>query len=201
MKMNKNEFLERLRKGLAGLPEDDLSERLDFYGEMIDDRVEEGLSEEEAILEIGSPEEIAWQIIADYPLGKLVKKKMKPKRSFRAWEIVLLVLGSPVWLPLLAAAVVVALSLYVSVWAIIVSLWAVFASFAGTAFGGLVSGIAFISIGNTLTGAAMIGACLLLSGLSIFTFFGCKAATKGILLLTKKAAIGIKNLIIGKGDM
>ena len=150
---------------------------------------------------MSTPEEIAWQIIADYPLGKLVKKKMKPKRSFRAWEIVLLVLGSPVWLPLLAAAVVVALSLYVSVWAIIVSLWAVFASFAGTAFGGLVSGIAFISIGNTLTGAAMIGACLLLSGLSIFTFFGCKAATKGILLLTKKAAIGIKNLIIGKGDM
>ena len=38
--MNKSEFLEELRKGLAGLPKDDVEERLTFYGEMIDDRIE-----------------------------------------------------------------------------------------------------------------------------------------------------------------
>ncbi len=199
--MNKREFLERLEKGLTGLPEDDLRERLDFYSEMIDDRIEEGLLEEEAVKEIGSPEEIAWQIIADYPLGKLVKKKMKPKRKLGAWEVVLLVLGSPIWLSLLIAALAIILSLYVSLWSIIVSLWAVFASFVGTFVGGVASGIVFIVVGNALTGFAMIGAGLLLAGLSIFSFFGCRAATKGIILLTKKIAIGIKNLIIGKGDL
>ena len=38
-------FLDELRKGLSGLPEEDIQERLSFYSEMIDDGMEEGLSE------------------------------------------------------------------------------------------------------------------------------------------------------------
>ena len=45
--MTKNEFISRLRARLSGLPKDEIRERLAFYGEMIDDRIEEGLSEEE----------------------------------------------------------------------------------------------------------------------------------------------------------
>ena len=44
--MNKQEFLAELRKGLSGLPQDDIEERLIFYDEMLEDRIEEGLSEE-----------------------------------------------------------------------------------------------------------------------------------------------------------
>ena len=47
--MGKQEFLAQLRKGLQGLPQEDIEERLTFYSEMIDDRMEEGLSEEEAV--------------------------------------------------------------------------------------------------------------------------------------------------------
>ena len=47
--MGKDAFLAQLRKGLAGLPQKDIEERLTFYSEMIDDRMEEGLSEEEVI--------------------------------------------------------------------------------------------------------------------------------------------------------
>ena len=46
--MNKREFLASLRNGLYGLPQDDIEERLGFYAEMIDDRMEEGLTEEQA---------------------------------------------------------------------------------------------------------------------------------------------------------
>ncbi len=42
---------------------------------MIDDRVEEGLTEEEAISEIGTVNEILSQIIEEIPLSKLVKEK------------------------------------------------------------------------------------------------------------------------------
>ena len=45
--MNKQEFFEQLRKGLSGLPKDDIEERLTFYKEMIEDRIEDGLSEED----------------------------------------------------------------------------------------------------------------------------------------------------------
>ena len=47
--MNKTEFLNELKDGLSGLPREDVEERLSFYGEMIDDRVEEGMTEEEAV--------------------------------------------------------------------------------------------------------------------------------------------------------
>lgn len=46
--MSKQEFLEQLRRGLSGLPREDIEERLKFYSEMLEDRMEEGLSEEEA---------------------------------------------------------------------------------------------------------------------------------------------------------
>ena len=57
--MDKKQFLEELRQRLSGLPQNDIEERLAFYAEMIDDRAEEGMSEEEAVAEIGSAEAIA----------------------------------------------------------------------------------------------------------------------------------------------
>ena len=109
--MNKQEFLEELREELMGLPQDEIEERLDFYSEMIEDRMEEGLSEEVAVAEIGIPAEIAAQIIEDIPLTRFVVEKVKPKRKLKVWEIVLLVLGSPIWVPLLLAAIVIALAI------------------------------------------------------------------------------------------
>ena len=46
--MTKLKFLFELRDRLEGLPYDEVEERLNFYSEMIEDRMEEGLSEEEA---------------------------------------------------------------------------------------------------------------------------------------------------------
>ena len=89
--MTKQEFLVDLGLGLSCLPQEDAEERLSFYSEMIDDRIEEGLSEEEAVREMGAVDGIVSQIVAEVPLSKLVKKKIKPKRRLRAWEIVLLV--------------------------------------------------------------------------------------------------------------
>ena len=34
--MNKDQFLEELRKKLSGLPQEDIDERVAFYSEMID---------------------------------------------------------------------------------------------------------------------------------------------------------------------
>ena len=84
--MGKNEFLDHLREGLSGLPAGDIEERLTFYGEMIDDRVEDGLTEEEAVREIGDVDEVAAQIIEETPISRLVIEKVRPKRRFRAWE-------------------------------------------------------------------------------------------------------------------
>lgn len=198
--MNKQEFFAQLRKGLSGLPKEDIDERLTFYSEMIDDRMEDGISEETAVREIGTVDELVSQIIADIPLGKIVKEKITPKKKLKAREIVLLVLGSPIWLPLLIAALAVILSLYVVLWSVIIVLWAAFASFVACALVCAAVGVVYAVKGDSLSGFALIGAGIVCAGLSIFMFFVCKAATKGILNLTKKLAIRIKNCFIKKEE-
>ena len=196
--MSKQEFLECLRKGLSGLPQEDIEERLTFYSEMIDDRTEEGLLESEAVSAIGTVDAIITQILADTPLTKLVKERVKPNRILKVWEIVLLVLGSPIWLFLLIAAFAIILAAYIVVWSVVITLWSIEASFVACSLGGIVSEVIFAFKGNGLTGLAMLGAGIICAGLSIFMLYGCKAATKGILLLTKKMALGIKTLFVGK---
>lgn len=196
--MSKQDFLENLRKGLSGLPREDIEERLMFYSEMIDDRMEEGLPEEDAVSEIGSADEIISQTISDTSITKIAKERIKSKRRLRVWETVLLVLGSPIWLSLMIAAFAVVLSLYIVLWSVVISLWSVFVSLAACSVCGIVAGIAFSIHSNALTGIAMLGAAMVCAGLSVFAFLGCTTATKGILILTKKLANRIKSLIIGK---
>lgn len=198
--MRKREFLAQLRKGLSGLPQDDIEERLAFYSEMIEDQMEEGLSEEEAVLAVGSAPEIVAQVVTEIPLVKIAKERIKPKRRLSAGEIVLLALGSPIWLSLCIAAFAVILSLYISLWAVIISLWAVFVSFAACSIGGVLACVIFTRGGNGASGVAMLAAGIVCAGLSIFMFYGCNAATKGILILTKKIVIWIKNCFIKKED-
>ena len=167
--MNKKEFLSELRGRLSDLPEQEIEERLLFYSEMIDDRMEEGLSEEEAVKAIGSTDEPVIKNVADTPAVKSAKKKTK------AWEIVLLVLGSPVWLSLLIAAI-----------AVIISLWATFGAVIGCAFGGILGGICLAAFGSSVTGVAMIGVSVVCAGFAILWFYACKAATKGTFWLGKR---------------
>jgi len=116
----------------------------------------------------------------------------------RVGEIVLLVLGSPIWLSLGIAVFAVILSLYISLWAVIISLWAVFASFAACSIGGVLACVVFTVGSNAASGLAMFAAGIVCAGLATFMFYGCKAVTDGTLILTKKMAIWIKNCFIRK---
>lgn len=198
--MSKQEFLAQLRKGLSGLPQADIEEHLAFYSEMIDDRMEEGLLEEEAVSAVGTVDEIVTQVVAETPLAKIAKESMKAKRRLSAGEFVLLVLGSPIWLSLLIAAFAAILSLYIALWTVIISLWAVFGSLIGCAFGGVAAGIVLACSSNALLGIAMLAAGIVCAGLSVFMFYGCKVATKGCLILTKKIAAWIKNCFMKKEE-
>ena len=198
--MSKQEFLEQLCQGLKGLPTADIEERVMFYGEMIDDKIEEGISEDEAVLSVGSVEKIVEQVIADTPFVQIAKQRIKPQRRLKSWEIVLLALGSPIWLSLGIALIAVIFSVYVSLWSVIISLWSAFASLVVCAVGGVVACAVLSVTSSVYTGVAMLSAGLVCAGFSIFMFYGCKEATKGILILTKKVAIWLKNCFIKKED-
>ncbi|MBE6703037.1 MAG: DUF1700 domain-containing protein [Ruminococcaceae bacterium] len=197
--MCKREFINILRERLCGLPEKDVEERIGFYAEMIDDRMEEGLSEEQAVAAMGSAQDIASVILSEIPLTRLVKEKIKPKRRLRTWEIVLLALGCPIWLSLLLAAFAVGLSLYASVWAVAIACWSVFVSFVGGAFGGTVAGAVWL-FANAPFGLLVIAAGLVSAGLSVYAFYGCRALTGGIGRLTRELLLGVKRCFLRKGE-
>lgn len=194
--MNKNEFLGQLRKGLSGLPQKDIEERINFYSEIIDDRMEEGLSEAAAVAQVGPVEEIIFQTRGEAP-GSVTEKKT-PQKGWEAWKLLLLVLGFPLWFSLLIAALAVVLSLYISLWSVIISLWAAFASAAACSLSGLLLGGVFAFEGYAPTGVAMVGAAIVCAGVSILLFMGCQAATRGTVWLTGKLARGIKNCFVKK---
>ena len=176
------------------MPQGETDERLNFYSEMIDDRMEEGLTEEEAVAAVGTVEEIA----GDVPPADSGKKTV---RRLAVWEIVLLILGAPLWLSLGLAAAAVVLAVYASLWAVVVSLWAVFVSLGASAAGLILFGGVFAIGRNGLAGVAAMAAGLVLAGLTIFAFFGCLAVTKGALFLTGKTTRWIKSCFARKEEV
>lgn len=196
--MNKDAFLAELRKKLSGLPQDELEERLAFYGEMIDDRMADGASEEDAVAGVGPVGTVVDQIMSEIPLTKLVGEKVKS--GSRGGKRVLLALGAPLWIPLLIVAAAVLLSLYAVIWAAVICFWAVDLSLAAAAVACLVSVIPYLKAGNAAGIFFAVGAALACAGLAVLLFCVCKRITAGVLKLTQKALLTIKNLFVGKGE-
>lgn len=196
--MTKNEFLIQLIQGLSSLPQSEIEDHVSFYSEMIDDRMEEGLSEEDAVADIGSVDSVVNQIIAETPLTSIIKERIRRRKKPGAWGITLLAVGSPIWISLIAAAFAIIVSVYASIWAVVVSLWASFGAMVGGGVGGVLGGMLFVGLGKTTAGFGLIGAALVCGGLSILTFYGCKHVTVAMAWLTKKIALFIKKCFTKK---
>ena len=114
--MTKREFLDDLKSRLSQLPPDEIGKRLAYYAELIDDMVEDGMDEAAAVAKLGDVSKIADDILREQPLPTLVKSRVRPSGGWTALDIVLLVLGFPVWFPILMAFLAVVLSVYVVIW-------------------------------------------------------------------------------------
>lgn len=65
--MTKQAFMDALTKGLSSLSKEDRERIVEYYSEMISDRMEDGLSEEAAVADVGNWEDIAQQILSELP--------------------------------------------------------------------------------------------------------------------------------------
>lgn len=199
--MTKKEFLDSLEEKISDLSDADIQKSLDYYSEMIDDRIEDGLSEEEAVEAVGNVYEIATSILIDAPMSKIVKTKAKAKLGkISGWGIVLLILGAPLWLPILIAVAAVVLSVYVTIWSVVVALF-------GAAIGIAVAAIALV-IGalpagfltaSTAAAVFTLGAGFTLTAIGILMFMGSVAVAKGVAVLGKAIWKGTKRIIVGRG--
>ena len=197
-RVTKAEFTGALRQRLGGLSAEDVDRSLEYYCEMIDDRIEDGLDEEEAVAALGSIDDIVSERLSDTPLRELIKERVTPRRGLRIWEIVLLVIGSPLWLAILISIAAAILSVYVSIWAAVISLYTVVLSLGAGAVSGF-AGIIFSAVrGNSIASVAFAGAGLLCAGLTIFAFIGCNQVAKGVVVLSRRLLLAVKRSVAGK---
>lgn len=194
--MNKTEFIDTLRRALGKLPSYEVEQSIAFYTEMIDDRMEDGMSEQEAVAALGSVNVIAAQIIAETP--PIPKAIAKANTGSRTLNIVLLAVFSPIWVPLALGLAMAALGVYLSIWMVIVALWMTVGILLLCGPIGIVGFVWCLSTGYPLTASWLLGCGMAATGLGLFAWFGVLAASKGLVQLTHSFARWIKGLFVKK---
>lgn len=197
--MTKQEFIFELYKKLKNFPKKEVDESIAFYSEIIDDNIEDGLTEEQAVSKLGSVDDIVNQIASQIPLTKIVKQNAKPTRTLKTWELVLLIATSPIWFSLIVGLFAVAFSVYAVLWSVVVTFWAVAGSFCVAGPLGAIFGI-IIAFIKGAEGVAIIGACLVLAGVGIMLVFLSKLLTKLLVAFTKLLSLALKKAFANRGN-
>ena len=182
--MNKREFTRILKGKINHLPKSERRQILQYYYEMISERMEDGMTEAEAIEALGNIDEL---LSAYTPVPKEASKGVR----LRGWHIALIIIGSPLWICLAAALLCIMLAFYIVIWAVVIAFYAVFVSFAAVAVAAF-----FASFISLFTGApslffAYMGVSCLFGGLAILWFMLSTLLAKGIAKLTAVTAKGI----------
>lgn len=193
--MNKTRFLDTLRVCLAGFPPEEAERTLAFYAESIDDRIEDGLSEEEAVAAMGSPEEIARELAGSLPFGTIVRERVRTG----GMPLLLLILGAPLWIPLLVAAAVVVFAVYISIWSLFTAAVSVLFAFGITAVILLVYGAARCFTLGFYPSLMVFGLALISAGLALLIAPLYGPISKGLFRLTRRFGRWMKGRLLKGG--
>ena len=158
--------------------------------------MEDGMSEEEAVADIGTVDEAVADILKDIPLTKVIKAKMKPEGKLRAWEIICLILGSPIWVPLLITAIVLIFVWYIVIWVIVISFFVVDLALFASGLAAIVVGVISLAQLEPAVPVLVIGTGLYLIGISILLFIPLLKLAKVTGKLGKKTALWIKSWFV-----
>lgn len=203
--MNKKEFLSALEMSLmgCGIGEETRKNLVDFYTEALEDRIESGMSEEAAVADIGKLEDIVKAAVLEQPMSKVVRNKIKSshesskKKGHGSLWTVFLILGSPLWIPLMLAFACVVFAIYVTLWALMVAVYAVEFSFAVASIGCFLLAFSmFFKFIPFVTFLGCIGTGLVMGGLTVLLWAPIKYVTKKLLQLMKGTWTGIKKQFV-----
>ena len=202
--MNKQEFLIELKQHLKGIAPEDISGSIEYYSEMIDDAVEDGMTEEEAVASLGDMDEIERQLrsrgekTAKTPPEPEVSVMPEPvperKNSDKTAVIILLIVCIPVIIGLLSAAA----GIYLGMWGAVIGFYA-------AAVGMGISGAALI-ISSPFVQTALpeilvqFGIGMVLLSVSAPFFMLCSLLSKGLVELLKLIIRLIQNFFKGVFD-
>lgn len=174
--MTRNEFISSLSARLNSIPEAEKNKALDWYSELICDRMEE-MPEADAVSGIGSVDEIADEILSQYRQnttavhssdGTEPQSRRSPDKGVNtALVIFAAVVLSPIWLPLLITGLSLALVAVLLVWCAVVTVGVMLVSAAAVGVVGLVYGFWALFVINPAYGLLVLGTALISAGLTL----------------------------------
>ena len=130
--MKKLEFINELGAQLHSMPAEEVRPLLDYYMEIVADRMEDGMTEEEAVASLGPIPELAEKILAEQPQPEqepepiptpapLPEPVSQTKRRWSGSSIALAIILSPLWLTLLCVLISVEIAVWVTLASLVVS--------------------------------------------------------------------------------
>lgn len=174
--MNKKEFLTTLEKGIKTLPKDEKERIYNYYHETIEDRIEEGLSEEEALNGMEDVKSIIAEALCEYQIQEDEHAVVKKKNH--AVYYALFVCASPFILTFL----IMLLSIYVFLWSLFFSLLCIFASLIIFVIIGVIYTIRILRL-NFVSGVVLVGCILLSAGACPWVYKIIKMTYKSLIQL------------------
>lgn len=165
--MTEKEYLKELKRNLSALKRSDRNSLIEFYKEMIEDKIENGKTEREAIAELEPADAVAKRTLAEYGIDE---EELNKRKKINGMTLALVIIGSPLWISLAIAALAVVLAVAISILAIIISI-------ASACIGVTLSSPFFLVMG-IITVFSDVGTGLIAIG------YGLSAAALGILAVT-----------------
>ncbi len=202
--MTKTEFLRRLEALLWDMKPEERAQWLADCGETIDDRMEEGLNEAQAVAAMDTVEAVARQIRTEAGLPDVGEVQKATRRM-----ALLLGCTAVLWIPAVAVALAVALTLVAAVLAAIagalvivlaglillgsavLGLYAAVAGLAASGVGCVLGGTVMFCTGHFLSGLFTVGAGLVIAGLVLPLSMGARLAGKYFVRLCRMLFRGL----------
>ena len=170
--MKKLEFINELGAQLHSMPAEEVRPLLDYYMEIVADRMEDGMTEEEAIDSLGPIPELAEKILAEQPQPEpkpepiptpapIPEPVPQKKHRWSGSSIALAIILSPLWLALLCVLISVEIAVWVTLASLVVSSGAMI---LGGIAGSILSLIPTFNPVSAATRIFVSGCCLVCAG-------------------------------------
>lgn len=177
--MSREEYLRALSRELRRLPKDEYEKAMDYYVEYFEEAGPE--REQEIIMDLGSPKDVAAQIIMDAAVERMNKPTKSMKRGLSTvWMIVLAVCAAPIALPFAIAILAVAGSILIAAGAVLLCALLVEAGAVAAGVVAVVGGIVLL-FSHPLSALTVTGMGLFMIGISILGAFALCLFFRGMI--------------------
>ncbi|MGL6174078.1 MAG: DUF1700 domain-containing protein [Cellulosilyticaceae bacterium] len=177
--MNRESFISALRSKLTKLSQDELESAIGYYEEYFD---EAGIENEKKVLEeLGTPSQVAKQIMADYAIRESVSEPLSPSSGIKTiWIVILAILASPIALPLAFAGLALVFSAFITIAALVFAGGVVVFTFftTGVALFGMMFRILFI---HPMTAVLCLGVSVVMIGIGLLAVVLVHWMIKGLM--------------------